>query len=201
MREMREFAILAPDLDKPGERLLRALIVRGGLVWSEPIMELSDARNPESALVLSVGKAGLDAWHEWGLVQANRDHGKMFEYRDALGYRFDIMQIQHPGLAMQRTLPGFTAKQDIGEDLNVWVGVLMGLVEPEHLRMTRCGRCKEGERWRKAEYWWEGVDGAGLCEDHWRGRGRIVKKEKPRPKKGTVEAQIEGQMEMMEMLG
>jgi len=201
MREMREYAILAPDLDKPAERLLRALVARANLRWSEPITELSAARliGSGGGLVLSVGKAGLDAWHEWGLVQANRDHGKMFEHRDPLGYRFDIMQLQHPGLAMQRTLPGFTAKQDIGEDLNVWMGVLMGLVEPEHLRMGRCGRCKEPTR--RATYWWDRVDGAGLCEDHWRGRGKIVKKERPRPKKGSVEAQIEGQMEMMEMLG
>lgn len=206
------FTLLAPYLTIKERRLLRVMLQRAGLDDYEPSLAES-MDEVDSRHVLSVGKAALDMWHEYGLVQVGAHHGSVFRHwHPAIGHLV-IMQTLHPGSLMQLTIGGHEAKDAMGRDLanfrRVLGGeVIAGMPAATHFRMTMCGACARpgrkkagggGER-RAAVMWEERLDGAGLCEDHWRGRSKIVRRDKARGKKpnpSSKAAQLDGQLEML----
>ncbi len=204
-RARHPFAILAPDLTRQESKILQAMLQKVGL-HPDGAPELVDQLPNLHQHVLSVGKAALDIWHHYGLVQVGAHHGTMFTHRDPRGFRYEVMVLQHPGTALQRTLPGFEAKQQMVVDLERWRLVLEGRVSADRLRMEGCARClatrvKAGftPPRRRAEFWVEELDAVGLCDDHWRTRGRIVRKDRVKVErnKSKREAQIAGQGEMI----
>lgn len=162
--------------------------------------------------VLSVGRAALDTWHDYGLVQIGAHHGCVFRHWDpAIGHRV-VMVLHHPATLLQLTIGGYEAKDQMAFDLVRWRGVVSGQVNTRDLAQKMCGACggRRGSKTgggggsgpvrRPAEHWVDELDGCGLCDDHFRGRAKIIKKASaksrgPRAKPSTREAQIAGQTE------
>lgn len=199
--EMMDFDVLAPELDVPHRRLLKAMLRKAGLSEQVAITEMGDVR---ARHVLSVGRAATDLWHEFGLVQVGAHHGCVFtHWHPPIGHLV-IMQVHHPGTLLQLSIEGHEAKDAMMRNLNAWRMMLEGKLRADDLRMADCAKCAVKRRSkghfpikRKAVEWDVRVDAVGLCEDCWRGRAKIVKKEKVKKvKPGTREAQMEGQGEM-----
>lgn len=193
---MEEFALLAPGMDRRETRLLSIMLERAGLE-SPRVME--SWREVDARYVLSVGKAAVDLWHEFGLIQVGAHHGYLFDHRASNGKSYDIMVVQHPGTLMQMSLVGHQAKDDMTSDLRAWSRVLEGVIAPSQLAMPNCAVCLRGKdkRRRTAEFWEPRLDGVGLCDDHWRKRAQISRRPKKRIEKSSREAQIKGQGEMV----
>lgn len=207
------FTILVePNLEPAHRRMLRAALSSAGLLahvnpmwcetWEDVQMTRRVLNTRDARFVLSVGRHGLDQWHQWGLIQVGHQHGNMFEHRDALGNKFTIMVIEHPGTLMQRSFIGHEAKASMKRDLTVWTQLLDGYAVDA--AMGVCGRCQStrvkggGGRMRLAEHWPETLDGAGLCSEHYRTRARIKSKwVHKRVDKSSRAAQIAGQLEGM----
>jgi hypothetical protein len=202
-----DFSVLAPDLDTPHRRMLKVMLQKAGMVTAGlPIVDTL-AECP-TRHVLSVGKSGLDTWHDFGLIQVGAHHGNVFSHwtpptaTSSAGHRV-IMVVHHPGTLMQLTITGYEAKDQMGFDLMRWRGLLDGRVAREACRQTTCGKClsrrgKGGPVHRPAEHWVVELDGCGLCEDCYRTRGKIVRREKKkRVNPSSREAQIQGQLEML----
>ena len=199
---MTDFSVLAPDLDTPARRMLKVMMQKAGMTTAGLDFADTLAACP-TRHVLSVGKAALDTWHEFGLIQVGAHHGNVFSHwTPGLGHRV-IMVIHHPGTLMQLTITGYEAKDQMGFDLMRWRGVLDGRGGIEACRQGSCGRCggRRGKGWpqhRPAEHWVAELDGCGLCEDCYRGRSKIVKKKRgKRVEPSSREGQIEGQLEML----
>lgn len=200
MNQIVEFSILAPELDNGARKMLRIVMQKSGLDYPGDHARLEDCATRH---VLSVGKAGLDAWHEYGIIGIGLHHGNLFRHWDSLiGHRI-IMPIHHPALLLQTSFGGYEAKDQMLFDLARWRGVVEGEVAWDALRQMTCGKCgtrrgKGGSVSRPAEHWVAELDGCGLCEDCYRGRAKIGKKVRgKKPKPGTREAQMPGQMEML----
>lgn len=189
---MTPFSILAPHLPDEDARLLRVAIQAAGLPWTAPTDALS------STHVLSVGKAGLDVWHDFGLIQVGANHGDTFTHRARNGRRHVIMVVEHPSAMRQLSAFGkYSAREDMVKDLTRWHRKLTAGTD---LRPGNCGGCMKSRdsRVRSAEWWVEELDGVGLCDDHYRKRGKYQRKNKVVPVKdrGKIEHQITGQREM-----
>lgn len=194
-------AVLAPDLDRSHARLLRSFLIGAGLSDHTVVQTWEDARaaTDTDGYILSVGKAALDLWHQWGLIQVGMQRGQVFTHDD----RF-VMVVQHPGTLMQQSWTGRDGKHHMKCDLQrLKIGVVRGdVVHQEHMHL--CGRCQNtrvkggGGRSRPATRWVAELDDAGLCEEHYRTRGKIKSKwVKKRVDKSKAEAQIVGQLEGM----
>lgn len=191
--------ILAPDLDRPQSRILKAVAVSAGLSDYEVVETWAAAlamADPGSWIV-SAGKAALDQWHQWGLVQVGAQRGQTFHHDGRY-----VMVIEHPGTLMQQSMMGHDARKVMRVDLAMLAHRLQSdLMNMAH--MTLCGRCQRtrvkggGGRTRIATRWVEELDDAGLCEECYRKRGTIKSRwKKPRVNAGAREAQIKGQREM-----
>ena len=210
---MSAWIYLAPDIDLPQSRVLKALTARAHLAFpgiASSVAEVYDTHH--ARYVVSVGKAGAEEWHRFGLVQVGVAHGSLFLHRHPTARypTLTIMQLQHPATAMQMSLDGHNAKEDIGVDLARWrelmecIGSKKFVDLKRRMRMTRCARCAASRNVvhkRAATHWLEGADGIGLCDDHWRKRASIrVKSEKVERNKSRPEAQIAGQGELLDLL-
>jgi len=201
------WCFLAPDLDLPETRVLKALASRAHLPFPGVAQTLADTHDLFRArLVVSVGKAGIAEWHRFGLVTVSGGHGRLFTHHDpAARYpTLTIMQLQHPGTAMQMSLGGYDAKADIGHDLTRWrelighLGTKRFVALKKQMRMTSCAKCQASRKvtTRPATNWLVGADGVGLCDDHWRRRGQIRAKRPPTERnRSKPEAQVPGQLE------
>lgn len=187
---MQPFTILAPDLDTTQTKLLRAALTSAHLAWTPPSDTLADARH-----ILSVGKAGLDAWHDFGLIKVGANHGDLFTHQTARG-SYTVMVLEHPGTLQQLSTVGHQARDNMKVDLLTWGLVLRGR-QPHHPRL--CGGCLRARepRHRAAVEWVVEMDGVGLCDDHYRRRAQYRRKVPRVAKKdvGKMESQIAGQME------
>lgn len=198
----RAFSVLAPDIltDLSSRRMLKVMMGKAGFTTTG--LEITDTlASCPTRHILSVGKAGLDAWHEYNLIGIGAHHGSVFRHWDpAIGHRI-IMVLHHPATLSQLSITGYEAKDQMAFDLARWRGVVSGQVNSEGLRQATCGRCamrrgKAGPTRRPAEHWVLELDWCGLCEDCYRARGKIIKKSRgKKPKPGTREAQIAGQTE------
>lgn len=200
------FAILAPDLSASDARLLRVALSHCRLPWVEPVARLEDAT---SRLVLSVGKAGLDVWHEFGLVHVGANHGETFRHRARDGRVYTIMMLLHPGAMQQLSITRHSAREDMVRDLTRWGDVVEGARAGRVIGYgpTMCGGCQKARpRAGGAKRVLPGVhevaelDSVVLCEDHYRKRAQYKAKKKPRVKerdRGKSEHQIPGQGEML----
>lgn len=195
------FSILAPDLDTPARRMLKVMMGKAGMA---PIGQLTIHQtlgDCEVRNILSIGKAGLDVWHDFGIIGVGAHHGNVFRHWSASQRaHVRIMVLHHPGSLMQLTFAGHEAKDQMAFDLARWRGVLEGRVED--LRQQTCGRCatrrgKTGPTRRPAEHWVMELDDCGLCEDCYRARGKITRKKAKRTEPSKAEAQIAGQLEMI----
>lgn len=199
---MTPFAILAPNLTDRDTKLLRAALTHVRLPIPVPVDVLPDSQPRH---ILSVGKAALDIWHDFGLIQVGANHGDVFVHRRMDGRHFFIMVLEHPGAMDQLSAFGkYSAREDMVRDLTRWRLVLesvaSGKVGTHGWHPGTCGGClkRRGGIPRPAEHWVDEMDGVGLCEDHYRRRGRYNRKRKVVPVKdrGKIEHQIEGQREM-----
>ena len=190
---MLPYSILAPDLERPHLRLLRAILRQAQLPDVTPLDDLAQLPTVHP-FILSFGKVALDEWHDFGLIHIGAHHGRMFTHPIA-GRTRGIMVLHHPATLMQLSFTGYQAKDDMRADLLAFRKVLEGRLRVEDLRVTRCVKCKEGPR--LVVGYEARLDGVGLCEDHWRKRAKFTKKAAPRPKPGTPEAQIPGQLAMI----
>lgn len=189
--------VLAVDLERPHQRLLHALLVTAGLRDYTAVERWEDTARGD--LVVSVGKAALDLWHQWGLIQVGHQHGQVFT-RDGR----TIMVLEHPGSAMQLGFVGRSAKDNMKADLARFRSLTQQAPYwRELMQMTMCGGCQRtrmkggGGMARWAAHWPEELDGAGLCEEHYRKRGNIKSRwKKPRVDRSKREAQMPGQGEM-----
>ncbi len=193
-----EFSILAPDLDAPSHKMLRILVDKSAMDMAEVASTLA---NCHTRHVLSVGKAALDTWHDYGLIGVVAHHGNLFRHWDSLiGHRV-IMPVHHPAVVFQQRFGGWEVKDQMLFDLARWRGVVTGETGYEELKQQSCGRCATRRRnstRRPAEHWVAELDGCGLCEDCYRGRSKITKKAKSvKPKPGSKAAQLPGQLEMI----
>lgn len=199
MSAVAAFSVLAPDLDVPARRLLKVMLQRADLE-----VEGTDFHGTLEACptrhVLSVGKAALDVWHDFGLIQVGAHHGCMFRHwTPNIGHRA-IMVLHHPGSAMQMSFGGYEARDQIQFDLARWRGVIGGQVDSRNLCQMTCGRClgrRRNPARRPAQHWVEELDGCGLCEDCYRARSKITRKTPKKPNRSKPEAQIAGQLEMI----
>lgn len=194
-----EFSILAPELDLPSRRMLKVMMQKANITTAG--LDFCDAlEDCPTRHVLSVGKAALDTWHEFGLVQIGAHHGTTFRHwTPGMGHRV-VMVLHHPSTLMQLSIVGYEAKDQMAFDLMRWRNVLGGVVRADALRQTTCGRCGGRRRdpvRRPAEHWVDELDGCGLCEDCYRGRSKITRKVKKKPNRSKAEAQIAGQLEML----
>lgn len=190
---MHDYAVLAPELSDTEHRLLRVMLNNAGL-WDQTHLIADHPRDINAKYVLSVGKAALDLWHEYGLIQVGAHHGCTFQHDGRI-----IMVLLHPGTLLQQTLVGHEAKGQMMTDLLTWGRVLDGQDGDQLPRMSTCAPCLKGKdkRQRRAEFWEPRLDYVGLCDDHWRKRAQIGKKAKPRVEKSSKAAQIPGQGEMI----
>lgn len=195
------FSILAPELERADERMLKALLTKTGVPIPEPLT--SDYGELSGKVVLSVGKAALDLWHHFGLIGIGAHHGLAFTHHHPLGHTFTMVVLQHPATAMQISIAGYDTKRDMLVDL---VRVRMLLEDPRravNMRMVTCAMCGMGSKGKKvapirrpAEWWLDAADGVGLCEDHWRRRASIQWKDRTKSKKphpSSRAAQLPGQ--------
>lgn len=190
--------VLAPDLERPHQRLLHALLIAADLRDYDIVERWDDTTRGD--LVVSIGKAALDLWHQWGLVQVGNQRGEVFQ-RDGR----TIIVMEHPGAAMQMSFGGASARGAMQQHLAT---VRAFLDDPERLfevaAMSMCGGCQRtrvkggGGRARPATHWVAELDGAGLCDEHWRKRGNIKSRwaKKARVDPSKREAQVKGQGEM-----
>ncbi len=193
--QVSDFTVLTGELDIVERRMMVAMLVSAGL-RSAHDWTTTWPPSDNTSYVLSVGKDALDQWHQWGLVQVGANHGSVFVHD-----RVNVMVIEHPGTLLQRSFAGHGARTTMRADLATFQHLLHGI--EVRADMKWCGVCQRtrvkggGGRRRLATYWVEELDGAGLCDEHYRRRGTIKsrwKKEKVKP--GTREAQVKGQMEM-----
>ena len=201
MGQLIRYSVLAPELDVPARRMLKVVMQKSGLTTHDVEFGATLEDCP-TRHVLSVGKAALDTWHEFNCIGITAHHGNVFQHWDGgrLGHRV-IMVLHHPGALMQLSMGGYEAKDQMLFDLARWRGVVSGEVKAEVLRQGDCGRCMmkrgKGQRRVRAEHWVEEVDRCGLCEDCYRGRGKITRRPKKRVNPSAREAQVEGQLEMI----
>lgn len=190
-----QFSILAGPLDPAEVKWLTIMLEKAGLAGTveRSHLSLTDCL----PLVLSIGKDGVDAWHEYGLIQVGTHHGLVFTKFHANGKRYTIMPIQHPGTLMQKSLIGWQARDDMVADLHAFANLVAGRMSTP--KMQWCAACGKGRpaRQRSAEFWVTELDGVGLCDDHYRRRAKFTKKPKPRVEKSSKAAQIPGQGEMV----
>lgn len=196
--------LLAPDLERTHQRLLGAMLMRAGLdgvrceTWAEVREHAQDA--DDGVVVASFGRAALDLWHDYRLILVGNQHGCMFRHRDTDHLSYDIMVLEHPGTLMQLSMTGYTAKAAMRDDLLLLREVLEGRADPEHWRMSGCGKCQTrrvkggGVKVMPAVEWVAGLDMVGLCDMHYMKRGQIKsKKVKKRVDPSSHAAQIDGQ--------
>lgn len=191
------FSILAPDLNDGDARLLRAALSHCHLPYPEPATRLSDC----GRLVLSVGKAGLDGWHQYGLVHVGANHGETYTHRARDGRKHTIMVVQHPGAMAQLSMTKHSAREDMVRDLTRWRDVVDSNGRTTY-GPVMCGGCQKSRRVTRVMpgvHVAEELDGVMLCEDHWRRRAQYkVKEARMKAKdKGKMEHQIPGQGEML----
>lgn len=188
------FTILAPDLDTHQTRLLRAALTSTHLAWTALSNTLADDHH-----VLSVGKAGLDVWHDFGLIKVGTNHGDLFTHRAVTGHTYTVMVLEHPGTLQQQSIVGHLARDNMVRDLDAWGRVLVGLADTMTLGPTLCGGCLKMRepKHRPAVEWVAELDGVGLCDDHYRRRASYRRKVPRVARKdvGKMESQIVGQME------
>lgn len=198
MMGMANFTILAPGLELPHRRLLKAMCAQVGLPYASPAASWPEVQEQDARWVLSVGREALDIWHEWGLVQVGKHRGNTFGHHDARGGYYTIMVLEHPGTLMQLSLVGHEAKANMGGDLRAWRMMLKGELEVFTREMTTCGKCatKRDPVRREAHHWLVELDGVGLCDDHFRKRAALRRKPRKRLNPSSAEAQINGQEEM-----
>ncbi len=214
---MLDFAVLAPDLELSHGRVLKAQLMNAGLPTPPPLHEwraveerrargMDDEHAAPLTHVLSVGRAALDTWHDFGLIQVGDHRGTTFETRGRTdGRLYHIMVIEHPGTLMQQSFVGHTARDHMRDDLMHWRKVLEHRIVAGDLHGKWCVKCAVKRRSqghfpirREAVEWDARVDGVGLCEDHWRRRSQITRVErKPRVHPSTRTGQISGQGEMV----
>lgn len=195
---MIPFAILAPDLQPDHARLLRAAFNHVRLEWEAPVDSLPSTGHPRN--VLSVGRAGLDAWHDFGLIGVGANHGDVFTHRAPVGGRsYTIMVVEHPGAMAQLSMTKHSAREDMVRDLTRWRDMLIGGWGQKYPSLV-CGGClkRRGGIVRPAEHWADELDGVGLCEDHYRRRANYTRKRRTVKvaDRGKPEHQIPGQGEM-----
>jgi hypothetical protein len=191
--QVTTFAILAPDLEKPHERLLKAMVQRTFRGDEHPYfpVESWEAAAPFTN-ILSVGKAALDLWHEYNLIAVGRHRGCLFTHTN-----HNIMVLEHPGTLMQLSMVGHQAKDNMAGDLLAWRMMLEGEVLPNR-QMAECAVCrrKKDSLRREAYHWPVEVDGVGLCDDHKRRMGQLTRRPKKRLNPSSAAAQIAGQEEL-----
>lgn len=187
--------VLAPDLaDRAHQRILHSLLT----LTRQPTRTVTTWEDTAPGdIVVSVGKAALDLWHQWGLIQVGSQSGQIFTHDGRT-----VMVLEHPGTMMQLGWVGNDAKRRAKGAMSRLAAVVAYGVEDVD-RMVVCGGCQRtrvkggGGRHRVATHWPEELDGAGLCDEHWRKRGSIKSKwRKARVDKSTREAQVPGQREM-----
>lgn len=195
---MTPFAILAPDLDTPQTKLLRAALTSVRLPWVEPVDTL-----PRDATrhVLSVGREAVKVWHDFGLIRIGANHGDVFTHRHPVtAQSYTIMVLEHPGTLQQLSIVGHQARDNMTTDLRRWRMILDDLIDADVFTAEWCGGCLKmrDPKHRPAEHWVEELDGVGLCEDHYRKRSNYRRKSRTVPVKdrGKMEHQIAGQREM-----
>lgn len=204
---MIPYVILAPELDRAHDRILRAMLGQARLplapvieTWAEVVKLEAGAR-----VVASFGKTALDQWHDYGLIRVGNQHGNMFRHATpSTRLVHDIMVLHHPGTLLQQSMAGYGAKGEMRRDLTELLNLLAGTVRPEDLRMPRCAKCQNarvkggGGKSIPAQHWPEEIDTVGLCEVHYNKRGQIRGKStiKKRVNPTSHAAQIEGQMSM-----
>lgn len=195
---MTPFTILAPDLSDSDTRLLRVALSHVGLPWAPP----TDVLPTHVRHVLSVGKAGLDVWHDFGLVHVGANHGETFEHRASSGRAYVIMVLLHPGAMNQLSITKHSAREDMVRDLGRWRSLMEGDASFYATKPSMCGGCQKSRNTRRvmpAEHWLSELDGVGLCDDHWRRRAQYRRKvtRVAAKDKGKMEHQIPGQIEML----
>lgn len=186
--------LLPEDIEARELQLLQAITGKLGLspISCNWVHTWTQVMAGGSEWVVSLGKAGLEEWHQWGQVQVNM-HGTMFR-RD----HWNVMVGEHPGGGFQRTAWGYGVKEHLRDEIASFNAARMGLVDSDELLGKWCVRClrgREGKRVLVHAYLHE-ADWIGLCERHWRKRAEVTKVTRERVKKGSREAQIEGQEEM-----
>ncbi len=203
---MLDHIILAPDLEVPHGRVLKAQLQAAGLPTPPPLHTWEQVDATPNSKILSVGKAALDLWHEYGLVRVGDHHGVTFQTRGrqgvgSRGRLYDVMVVEHPGTLMQQSFIGHSARDHMARDLMHWRKVLEGRLFARDLRGKWCVRCAGAKRVvykREACEWDARVDGVGLCEDHWRSRAKIQRVERVKKvNRSSKEGQMKGQMEMV----
>lgn len=193
---MTPFSILATNLTTQDAKLLAVALRHVGLPTPAPVPALDATR-----FVLSVGKAGLEVWHDFGLVQVSANHGDVFTHRAASGRTYTIMQLLHPGAMQQMSITHHSAREDMVRDLERWRMVLGG-AGGHGFFPPMCGGCQKSKRTIRvmpAEHWVPELDGVGLCDDHYRRRSQYRRKEPRVSAKGKskMEHQVPGQLEML----
>lgn len=195
---MIPYTILAPHLDTSHAKLLRVAATSVHLPVTSPPADSLDQCHTRH--ILSVGKDGLDAWHDFGLIRVGANHGDLFTHRAANGRTYRVMVVEHPGAMQQLSFGGHTARDNMVADLRRWRMVLDGAPSSGYYP-AMCGGCLKMRepKHRPAEHWVEELDGVGLCDDHWRKRAQYRRKRATVKVKdrGKMENQIPGQMEML----
>lgn len=160
-------------------------------------LDWGDITTQRPTHILSVGKAALDLWHPFGLIQVGTHRGNVFTHHDTLGRHYLIMVIEHPGTLMQLSITGHQAKENMTRDLNAWSLILDG-ISPTNYKMKSCAGCVKSKRSpHPAGFWDPRLNNVGLCDDHWRRRARYRKKPAKKINPSKAEAQMAGQLEMM----
>lgn len=194
---MQQFSVLSGPLSTAEAKWLQIMLEKAGLNIALPTHITPDLTTC-LPLVLSIGKDGVDAWHEFGLVQVGAHHGLVFTKFHANGKRYTIMPIQHPGTLMQRSMVGWQARDDMVADLNAFRAIIDNPLA-SRVGMRYCAACVKGRpaRQRPAEFYVTELDGVGLCDDHYRRRAKFTRRPTPRIEKSSRAAQLPGQGEMI----
>jgi hypothetical protein len=197
-----DYTLLAPALEPQHTKLMVAATNAAHLHHPTTVTDTM----PASGYVLSVGKAALDIWHDFGLIQVGANHGDVFTTRRSTGTCV-VMVVKHPGEMAQMQFSvhkAHSAREDMVRDLTRWRLLLEGSEAAgghDHgFHSPICGGCMKlrDSRVRAAEFWVDELDRVGLCDDHYRRRGKYNRKRKTVPVKdrGKIEYQVPGQRQM-----
>jgi hypothetical protein len=189
------YAFLASNLDRAQTKMLLAIVAAAKLPAPVTVTDQLTADLPKH--LVSVGRSAVAIWHEFGLVRVEGNHGNLFTTHKPTG-TFMVMQLHHPGSAMQPTLHGrMDVRLAMRDDLVRFRELLEGRRPPGQFLPQWCAKClcaREPKK-RMANWWLEGADGIGLCDDHWRKRAVIRRKAKKKVNPGSVAGQVPGQLE------